>query len=373
MTAIKNKKEPVRIRQKALSNGNQSLYLDIYVNGRRRYEFLKMYLIPEKNKEDREKNRETLRLADAVKSLRVVDIQSGRYGFNAQFKTETKLYDYYEVCTKRRDKPDTHNNYKNWISARRYLELFFDELTTFAEIDEKKCKAYREFITKEAKTEKGEYLSINSQHNYFCKFKVCIREAYRDRIIPEDVCQFVTPPKGENPERSYLSQDEVRRLSATECSRPVMKQAFLFSCLTGLRWSDIKKMTWSEVQEFDGGTRIVFKQKKTKQQEYLDIASQAANLLGERRGDDEKVFQDLKYTTHELKLLSEWAKSAGITKHVSFHTGRHTFAVLMLNIGTDIYTVQKLLGHRDIKTTQIYARLLDKTKQAAVAKIPDLL
>lgn len=373
MATIKNKKEPVRIRQKKLANGNISLYLDIYVSGKRHYEFLKMYIIPEKNKEDRDKNRETLRLADAVKSLRVVDIQNGRYGFNAQFKLETKLIDWYDKVTEMKDKKDSHRNRQNWESARRYITLFFNKDTTFADIDEKMCMDYREFIQKKAKSKKGEYLSINSQHNYFCKFKVCMAEAYRNHIIPINPCQFVNPPKGENPERSYLTLDEVRRLAKTDCSHPKIKTAFLFSCLTGLRWSDIQKMTWSEVQEFDGGTRIVFKQKKTKQQEYLDIASQAAELMGERRAGSEKVFPDLLYSTWALKILSGWVGQAGITKHVSFHTGRHTFAVMMLNLGTDIYTVQKLLGHLDIKTTQIYAKLLDKTKQDAVAKIPDLL
>ena len=64
---------------------------------------------------------------------------------------------------------------------------------------------------------------------------------------------------------------------------------------------------------------------------------------------------------------------AGIKKHITFHSGRHTFAVMMLDLGTDIYTVSKLLGHREIGTTQIYAKVLDKNKQAAVAKIPSIL
>lgn len=132
MAAFKSKKEPVRIRQKSLSNGNKSLYLDIYLNGRRRYEFLKMYLIPEHSRADREKNKETLRLAEAVKSLRVVENQNGRYGFNPQFKMEIRLLDYYDRCTEGRDKPDSHRNKQNWICARRYLTQHFRADTTFA-------------------------------------------------------------------------------------------------------------------------------------------------------------------------------------------------------------------------------------------------
>lgn len=373
MKAIKNNKEPVRLRQKQLANGNVSLYLDIYLNGRRQYEFLKMYLIPERSRDDREKNRETLRLAEAIKASRVVDIQNGRFGFGSQFRTDVKLMDYYDICAKRRYKPDGHKNYDNWVSARGYMVQFFKKGTTFAEISEKVCQDYHDFITKRAKTAHGDYLSVNSQHNYFCKFKVCIREAHRERIIPEDYCRYISPPRGENPERSYLTEDEIRTLSKTDCVHRMLKRAFLFSCLTGLRWSDIQKMTWGEVQDFNGGTRIVFKQKKTRQLEYLDINKQAASLMGDRTGNHENVFPGLVYSTWELQKLSEWVASAGINKHISFHSGRHTFAVMMLNLGTDIYTVQKLLGHRDLKTTQIYAKLLDKAKQEAISRIPDLL
>ena len=71
-----NIKEPVRLRRKKLTNGNVSLYLDIYWNGTREYEFLKLYLIPEKSKSDKDKNRETLKLANSVKAQRIIEIQN---------------------------------------------------------------------------------------------------------------------------------------------------------------------------------------------------------------------------------------------------------------------------------------------------------
>lgn len=71
--------------------------------------------------------------------------------------------------------------------------------------------------------------------------------------------------------------------------------------------------------------------------------------------------------------LKRWAVRAGITKDITFHSGRHTFAVMMLDLGADIYTVQKLLGHKEIHTTQIYAKMMDKKKQEAAMLIPPLL
>lgn len=121
-------------------------------------------------------------------------------------------------------------------------------------------------------------------------------------------------------------------------------------------------------------TRIIFKQKKTGGQEYLDIPPQAAELQGKRvGGDGDRVFGWLPVVSVANDMLRRWATASGEKKDISFHCGRHTFAVMMLDLGTDIYTVSKLLGHRELSTTQIYAKVLDKNKQAAVARIPDVL
>ena len=153
----------------------------------------------------------------------------------------------------------------------------------------------------------------------------------------------------------------------------MLKRAFLFSCLTGLRKSDIEKMRWREVKQQGEFTRIIFRQKKTGGQEYMDISPQAVEYLGKRGNDDSLVFSGFHYSAYLLGELKTWAVRAGITKNITFHSGRHTFAVLMLDLGADIYTVQKLLGHKEIHTTQVYAHIMDKKKQAAVSMIPSVL
>jgi integrase len=120
-------------------------------------------------------------------------------------------------------------------------------------------------------------------------------------------------------------------------------------------------------------TRIIFRQKKTSGQEYLDISPQAVELMGERKGSDSPVFAWILSPDSTNHALAVWCAKAGINKKISFHCGRHTFAVMMLDLGTDIYTTSKLLGHRDLSTTQIYAKVLDKNKQQAVANIPRLI
>lgn len=166
---------------------------------------------------------------------------------------------------------------------------------------------------------------------------------------------------------------ELKRLIGTECKYEIMKQAFLFSCLCGLRVSDIRKLKWNDLQKSGERIRIEIKMQKTKEPLYLPISDEALKWLpqqNEAKGDD-LIFP----LTHEgtiNKILQKWAKDAGIIKHISFHVARHTHATMMLTLGADLYTVSKLLGHKNIATTQIYAKIVDKKKEEAISLIPNL-
>lgn len=141
---------------------------------------------------------------------------------------------------------------------------------------------------------------------------------------------------------------------------------------TGLRWSDINKLTWVEIRDEEEGPRLIFKQKKTSGQEYQYISNQARQLLGKRKRESDLVFKGLKYGAHFNAEILRWCMRAGITKHITFHSARHTHAVLLLEYGADIYTVSKVLGHKEIRTTQVYAKIVDKKKKEAANLIPEL-
>lgn len=377
-------KEPVRLRERTLADGTRSLYLDIYRDGRRKREFLKLYLVPEKNRNDKELNIQTLATAQAIKAKRQIELQNGAYSFTKQFAEDTPFLAYYrKMCEARFKTPDSNGNWGNWHSCLRYLEHYCDESTTFREIDEEWILGFKNYLEvvekktyKESRNQDNALfcgLSQNSKASYFRKFCCCINQAYADHIISRNPLRGVKGFKAADVERAYLTVDELQALMNTPCSNAWLRAAFLFSCLTGLRKSDIEKLTWGEIQKFGDYHRIVFKQKKTGGQEYLDINDQAYELLGNPGKKEDKVFAGFVYGSQLLLDLKKWCLEAGITKEITFHSGRHTFAVMMLTVGVDIYTTSKLLGHRNLSTTQIYAKVIDKKKQQAIDLIPNFI
>jgi len=338
-------KSPIRLRKRKLLNGNISLYLDIYhKDGKRDYEFLKLYLIPEKTRADKEKNKQTMQLAQSILGKRLVEMQNGDYGFKSQFAEDTLFFDYYRAMTEKRLGKESRGNWGNWLSCLKHLERYEKRKNiTFAEITPKWVQGFRNYLEKEAYAYGCDYrerkelkpLSQNSRQSYFNKLRACLNQAYEDRIIAHNPMRGIDGFAGEESTRMYLTIEEVKKAAQTDCDSELIKRAFLFSCLTGLRRSDVIKLTWGEVQQQGDFTRIIFRQKKTKGQEYLDITPQAAELMGVRGNPSDLVFRGIPCTSTTNYCLKIWMQRAGIDKSITFHCARHTFAVMMLDLGTD--------------------------------------
>lgn len=383
---MKTNKEPVRLREKKLKNGNVSLYLDIYFEGVRKYEMLRLYLIPERNRADKEANRTTLAIANSIKAKRIIDIQSGAYDVKLANRTEELFFPYYD----KRASTAKGGSHRTWMSMRRIIvDYCKNEDITFKQMGIEWAHGLRDYIDKKSygsgirllktitdediQERQAKGLAHGTKCQYWTIIKTIFNEAVRDGIIDKSPFANIAGFKPSDPKRTYLTAEEVKMLAQTECKRQDVKNAFLFSCLTGLRHSDIEQLTWGDVREENGYTRIVFRQQKTKRLEYLDINRQAVTLMGERKADTELVFPIGVTLVRLCVILKDWTKRANINKHITFHVARHTFATMMLNNGVDLYTVSKLVGHKNINTTQIYAKVMDENKRRAVDTIPDIL
>ena len=385
-------KEPVRIRFKQLSNGNQSIYLDYYtgdvirkenyVGGKRKYEFLKLYLIPERTREDKAKNEVTLALAKAIQSKRIVEVQNDAHGFQNTNKSKVNLLDYLEGIGKQSAGQGSTNYARTVLNTVRALKLFRGDYIAFRDVDKEFLSEFTDYLRQMPKASKygvlkaGGRLSNNTVVSYYGTLRTAINRAYKEGIItvnPTKEFDFASKVRQEPSRREYLTIDELKTLINTECRHEIIKRAFLFSCLCGLRVSDIRKLKWCDLQRSGGRVRIEITMQKTKEPLYLPISDEALKWLPERgeASDSDFIFP----LTHEGTVndtLQHWAKVAGITKHISFHVARHTHATMMLTLGADLYTVSKLLGHKNIATTQIYAKIVDKKKEEAIGLIPNL-
>jgi integrase len=372
----------VKLREKKISGNKQSLYLDFYpaiphpgTGKPTRREFLGMYLFDKaKNPIDKQHNKETLQLAEQIRQkrenhLNKPEVYTGyeKEQLKIRERGEQNFVEYFKTLANKRKA----SNYDNWVSAYNYLEKFTNGNLKFADLNEKFCNDFKEYLltTKSNKSSKTT-LAQNSAVSYFNKLKATLKQAYKDGYLTTDLNTKIEVIRQAETRRNFLTIEELNSLVKTECNNPLLKRAAIFSALTGLRFSDIKNLVWGELEYIEGnGYFIQFKQQKTKGVEVLPISEQAYSLLGERKEPTNKVFDGLIYSAYENKHLYQWIGAAGITKDITFHCFRHTFATLQLSKGTDIYTVSKMLGHRELKTTQIYAKIIDQTKREAADRI----
>lgn len=365
----------VTLRLKAISKGRQSLYLDFYpivvslsTGKPTRREFLGRFILDNpRNPIDKQHNKDLLSFANGIRAKRELEIINGQYGFIDDVKEDKNFVDYFRKLANKRKS----SNQDNWVSALYYLEQFTEGILMFSALNQKVCNDFKDYLlTKPRKGCSSKPLAQNSALSYFNKFKATLKQAYKDELIKNDLNKLIDCIKEEETHRQHVSLEELQALLRTECGIPILKNASIFSAMTGLRFSDIDKMIWSEVMFSQAeGYYIQFRQKKTKAVEVLPISEQALQLMGNRSEADEEVFKGLIYSAENNKILREWVSEAGIQRHITFHSFRHTFATLQMSLGTDIYTISKMLGHKEVKTTQRYTKVISAVKRVAADKI----
>lgn len=369
-------KEPVRLRAKKLANGNQSLYLDIYLNGKRSYEFLKMYIIPEVDNTTKERNNATLIAAKAIVAQKVLEITNNKAGIHNSNKAKILFADWIQYCKEHKSQIDQPKAVLLLKRVERHLQAYGLNNVRIKDVDKQYVlgfiKHLQEAYTPATKTNpKGKPLSDKSIVTYIAGLNMILALAVKREIIDVNPLSKIDANERVKPKpsvREYLTIEELKLAINTPCKNKTVKNAFLFSCFSGLRISDIRGLKWGDIYYDNGIMKVKTIMQKTKELIYLKVTDEAQKWLPQRGNaqDNDLIFTFVKGASKVTKALNKWLEAAGIKKHITFHCARHTFATNALTIGADIATVSKLLGHRDISTTQIYAKIVDKAKDAAL-------
>ena len=374
----------VTLRSRETAKG-RSLFLDIYIDGVRNREYLKLYLIPVKAPEDKITNRTTWEAAEAIARERAQGIVKGQAGIK-DTKSKILLLDYMQ---RRVGQLTNHaqelgrkdnNTAKQVAKAALHLEAYIKKAygkkpITLTDVDRSFCIGFGEHLCstmgRKNKHCPAKPLSSGTREIYFKALSTALNLAVKEGHIQQNPMNLINRQEiiGKNTpnERVYLTAEELRKLISTPCRRDDVRRAFLFSCMCGLRWSDIKNIKWGDIRTDGDNWQLEIRMIKTLELLYLPLSDEAKSFLPERneQPDTANIFSLPTLDCAEV-TIKKWMEDAEIAKHVTFHCARHTFATLMLTQGADLYTTSKLLGHTDVKTTQIYAKIVDEKKAEAV-------
>ena len=367
-------KELVRIRFRKLKDGSQSVYLDCYRNGERTYEYLKMYLVPETSPRAKELNASVMESANYIKAQRIMEITNAESGLKkSKLLSKQLLTDVMKEYAEQ-VKKNGSDSYKNIEQVSKTLVQYKGDKVMLYQVDKDFVLGYINFLKEVYRSKRNKPISNTTANGYCIVFSAALNMAVRREYIDENPFKKIAAAdkikRNESP-RTYLTIEEVKKLMDTPIKqgREDIKQAFLFSVFCGLRRSDIRQLKWLDITQDNGQWRCMVIMEKTTTPIYLPLSKSAMQWLPERgfSTDADLVFNTLPCNTLIGDIIKQWAKDAGIVnKVVTYHTSRHTFGTMMLTLGADLYTVSKLMGHKSIETTKIYAKIIDQKKDDAV-------
>ena len=383
-------KEPVKVWLKRLRNGNKAIYLRRYIantGGKGyQYESLGMYLVPEVDAATKNQNKNTLLAVEAIKAQRIIDAANGKASIKKADRTKkTLLVDWMQHYAEIKAKlGQSKSNAVTINNVLLHLIKYKGDKITMAQVDKNFCEGFVLYLAngttigtskpKKIGEHKEKPIAPSTARLYFNTFVTALNEAVRDGVIDKNPTSQLKkeekkPLKRGGNDRGYLEIEEVKKLMETPCNDEQTKMAFLFACFCGLRLSDIKDLKWQDIKyNADGGAVVSKIQVKTRQSIIVPLSANALEWLPDRgKAKDKDAVFDLSSHFSINRSVKKWAKDALIEKNVTFHLSRHTFATTLLTLGADIYTTSKLLGHQNLRTTQIYAEVVSKKKVEAVS------
>ena len=359
----------VTLRTRPLKNGMLSYYLDYYPGYRDqetmktiRHEGLNIYIYANpKNERERNFNATMSEKAEAIRCKRFESIVNDRYDFFDRHKLKADFLEYYRKQLRKHD--------QKWEFVYHHFYNFVHGKCTFEEIDIDLCNKFREYLLNAKQLRRDGRISKNSASGYWSTFRGLLKILYHNRLITTNINDFLDKIATEDTPKDYLSVEELYKLAETPCKKPILKTAALFSCLTSLRISDILSLQWHEIVDFAAGGKCVHTiTQKTKTEDIIPISDEALQLIGYSPEKNGLVFKGLKRSWTQ-QPMKEWIREAGITKNITFHSYRRTYATLQGAAGTDIRTIQSNMAHKSITTTQRYMKVVDSNKREASNRI----
>lgn len=375
----------VEIKERALKGGNRGLYMEYYEKGFRKRENLHLYLIPDDATNAKSINKRTYLKAMAVRSDRILnppefDKKPGQEdGIDC---TTTWLewcdeYIRYSVgCgngeSAMQHKKTARKRIKEYLERKGRADILLKDVTTeiISGLYDYMRNDYRN--PGQIKVRDGRLSDYSLRHfgeTINAIFNKALREGrigYNPLRGLNTLERFHVPDK----HREYLTPDELTRFlavePATETERQVQK-AFGLSCMTGLRLGDVQRLRWDDIKPMGEGWAVSIVQQKTGNQVTVPLNGLALSLLPLRpENDDENVFRLPGKSGKVTKYVRSIRDKAGITgKELTYHCSRHTAATLAISAGAELYSVSKILGHRNLVSTQVYAKVnLDKKIEA---------
>lgn len=347
----------VTLRKRSNKDGTTTLLLDIYHNGSRRSEFLKDLKLVTKpaNPADRQKNKEHLELAKKIAIKRAHELSATDYGMVTDVGKKTIVAEWLQVYVdqyKKKDKRNMQgalNRFKVFLTTdKNQPGLTFGQLTDILISD------FQDYLR--------DHSTGEGASSYFNRFKKMIKQAYRQRLLPNNPASDVRTIQGAAQKKDTLTLAEIQTLATTPIESKAVKKAFLFSCVTGLRWCDVKTLRWKDINI--QSKYLDLRQSKTERAVRINLNHTALQLLEHPGPPNDTVFV-LPSANGANKTLKAWIKRAGIHKKITWHNARHSFGTNLIFFGADVTTASSLLGHSSLKHTQRYVQAANELKEKA--------
>lgn len=376
----------ITIRTRTLRTGSRSIYLDFYDKGKRWNEYLNLFLIPDDEPDAKRLDEAAMAKANAIKSKRMLGIEE-KTETNGDKQSELSKRVFADWLTDHiegiRRNPayaaSTYRNYRSTVNViKAYLQNLHRPRLLMSKIDKGFILGFIDFIENTYRNTKSpdnpKEMSPHTLLLYQSTLVRMLNAAVKEGVLDRNPFYSLERKDRigkQQAEKEYLTKEELKAFAEAPTVNETTKRAFLFCCFTGLRYSDVSALTWRDIRQGDNGWMVSVKaMQKTGRQVIIPLNQSAMSLLPDRNGckPSQNVF-DMTCLSACDRCLKKMAAAARVAKNVSFHTSRHTFAVLTLAAGGDIFTVGKLLGHTSINSTQVYADAVMETKVEAVSRI----